>query len=568
VGLLALAMFSVGLRSYFAIDDFYWLFEAKYTLVGVASLWHILVSNTGPMYRPLGQDLFFSLGWHLFGMNPAGYLAISILAIAISATYLFRIYWQLSSWGPACVATAMAAFTSSHFELATWASSFAEVGACTAFIIAIFQFIQGSSKWCGIWFVLALLCNETATPLPAVALAISYFILRDALNVSLKRTRPLWIIFALYALFRLFVTGLSSARSGPFAFTVDFSVYVHLALQSFANAFGWFPTFNNVLHSGGVLGLAAQVIWILYLLIVAAVTVIALLGDRRDVALRFIAAGLVWFIATLAPLLLFSANNWSLYNLALPIAGIGLAMAGIFQAASETPLLRGAFGRQRVAIAAASLQFGINALALYGPGGWQQTDGIAQLEKQSRAFYAELERQVTEEGRRNFHVNISSSDVEYARTIAHGNLLVALVSGDPNTRVLFTETPTTDPTYTRFMFDRQTAAYTLLSTGTATVPATAGARGSTLNSLLRARIVSVDKNADPRRAVVHLTWIASKWQSVEVHMNAPDGPVFVATAGGGEADTGDWVISSTRFFLQDVTGGGSRTLSVLDAPKF
>ena len=55
--------------------------------------------------------------------------------------------------------------------------------------------------------------------------------------------------------------------------------------------------------------------------------------------------------------------------------------------------------------------------------------------------------------------------------------------------------------------------------------------------------------------VTRLTWTVTRptTKRVEVHGNAPDGPLFSHTLGPGSADTVKWVGDGTVFFLQDVT---------------
>ena len=55
--------------------------------------------------------------------------------------------------------------------------------------------------------------------------------------------------------------------------------------------------------------------------------------------------------------------------------------------------------------------------------------------------------------------------------------------------------------------------------------------------------------------VTKLTWTVTRstTKRVEVHVNAPDGPLFSHTLGPGSADTGKWVGDGTVFYLQDVT---------------
>jgi hypothetical protein len=56
-----------------------------------------------------------------------------------------------------------------------------------------------------------------------------------------------------------------------------------------------------------------------------------------------------------------------------------------------------------------------------------------------------------------------------------------------------------------------------------------------------------------------LTWQVPAAMAVEIHVGAPDGPLFASGIGPGQEATGFWVKNGTQFFLQDVTGGKSRS---------
>ena len=52
-----------------------------------------------------------------------------------------------------------------------------------------------------------------------------------------------------------------------------------------------------------------------------------------------------------------------------------------------------------------------------------------------------------------------------------------------------------------------------------------------------------------------LSWTISDDLAVEIHVDAPDGPLFAAGNQSGHARAEKWVKNGMRFFLQDVTGG-------------
>jgi hypothetical protein len=59
--------------------------------------------------------------------------------------------------------------------------------------------------------------------------------------------------------------------------------------------------------------------------------------------------------------------------------------------------------------------------------------------------------------------------------------------------------------------------------------------------------------------VTDLIWSAPAGVMTEIHVGAPNGALFAAGGNTGHAETQKWVKDGTQFFLQDVTGGKSRT---------
>src|SRR5205085_1304222 len=56
--------------------------------------------------------------------------------------------------------------------------------------------------------------------------------------------------------------------------------------------------------------------------------------------------------------------------------------------------------------------------------------------------------------------------------------------------------------------------------------------------------------------VTTLSWTSANTTAVEIHVSAPNGPLFaIGASGTGSATTGKWVIDGTAFYLQNVSGG-------------
>ena len=63
-----------------------------------------------------------------------------------------------------------------------------------------------------------------------------------------------------------------------------------------------------------------------------------------------------------------------------------------------------------------------------------------------------------------------------------------------------------------------------------------------------------------------LSWRAMRTDAVEVHVGAPDGPLFSRSESSGSATTDDWVFDGMTFYLQDAAGDSPRDpANTLDA---
>ena len=58
-----------------------------------------------------------------------------------------------------------------------------------------------------------------------------------------------------------------------------------------------------------------------------------------------------------------------------------------------------------------------------------------------------------------------------------------------------------------------------------------------------------------------LEWSSLKTKAVEIHVGAPDGPLFQRSETSGKAVTGEWVHDGMIFYLQDVTDGLALTFA-------
>jgi SAM-dependent methyltransferase len=93
-----------------------------------------------------------------------------------------------------------------------------------------------------------------------------------------------------------------------------------------------------------------------------------------------------------------------------------------------------------------------------------------------------------------------------------------------------------------------------------------GLRGKSTGSLVAdPNPVAAAQGRDQGRTT--LSWTAARTDTVEVHVGAPDGPLFSRSGPAGSAATGEWVLDGTVFYLQDASDGHphhrSNTLDIL-----
>jgi hypothetical protein len=67
--------------------------------------------------------------------------------------------------------------------------------------------------------------------------------------------------------------------------------------------------------------------------------------------------------------------------------------------------------------------------------------------------------------------------------------------------------------------------------------------------------IRVPGGQDFGHPVTRLSWTSARTDTVEVHVGAPDGPLFSRSGPSGSQTTAGWVRDGTVFCLQDVSGG-------------
>ncbi|MHB1630239.1 MAG: hypothetical protein ACYCVB_18020 [Bacilli bacterium] len=364
-------------HTFFVGDDFWWLYDGSH-MMNTPQQWFsaFTTTNGSGTYRPLTQNVFFWIGWNLFGLNPLGYhlLLLATFMIAVYVVYLLFVS-IFSSHSIALVSTAVFAFSNTHYASLAWASAFSEVGATLLAALVLYTVAKDRHRLSSLFFTLCLMANETTITLPAMVMLYYMLIRRRSFLDAMRHSKILWIEVSIYMIFRIFVAGLHTG--GVFSAVFSLPIWLHLIWSSAVESIGITPTFYNAFGSSGAWHYLSLVALIVY--VISGIALAAFFARHIKDSMNGIALGLSWFFIALLPILPFS-GDWSYYNLAVPLIGVSVAIGSMLQ---TVPLRKYTVIPLSVAILA------LNAAAIYGPGGDNQVHGIRVLA--SEAYFSVLQ---------------------------------------------------------------------------------------------------------------------------------------------------------------------------------
>jgi tetratricopeptide (TPR) repeat protein len=313
-------------------------------------------------YRPM-MTLGYLVCYKLFGMRAYGFHLVSLLLHVLVVCLVFVLTERLTGdrvW--AFVAGALFALHPIHTESVAWIAAVTDLE-LTFFYLLTFGFFLAVARpgggrsermlaAMGVAFVLALLSKEQAMTLPALATVYEHFYREDRSETStsqkLARYGALWLLGVAYVLFRMHVFGaLAPAKNLP-RLTPQRIVLSAIALVGqYVGKLLWpmrlcafyvFHPSTSLFDLGVLAGL-------LVLLALAALFFICWRSRERNV--RFASFGIVWFFATLAPVLnahWLAANVFTERYLYLPSVGmawlVGFGASKLWRRAGPRPAQR------------------------------------------------------------------------------------------------------------------------------------------------------------------------------------------------------------------------------------
>jgi tetratricopeptide (TPR) repeat protein len=313
-------------------------------------------------YRPM-MTLGYLVCYKLFGMRAYGFHLVSLLLHVLIVCLVFVLIERLTGdrvW--AFVAGALFALHPVHTESVAWIAAVTDLELTFFYLLTFGLFLAvarpggGRSERTlaamGVAFVLALLSKEQAMTLPALATVYEHFYREDRSETStsqkLARYGVLWLVGVAYVLFRMHVFGALAPIQHLVYLTPKGIVLSAIALVGqYVGKFLWpvqlcafyvFHPSKSPLDPRVLAGL-------LVLLALAALFLVCWRSRERNV--RFASFGIVWFFATLAPVLnahWLAANVFTERYLYLPSVGlawlVGLGASKLWSRAAPRPAQR------------------------------------------------------------------------------------------------------------------------------------------------------------------------------------------------------------------------------------
>ena len=279
--------------------------------------------------------------YRLFGLRAYGFHLFSLLLHVLVVCLIFVLIERLTGdrvW--AFVAGALFALHPVHTESVAWIAAVTDLEV-TFFYLLTFGFFLAVARpggrpskallaAMGVAFVLALLSKEQAMTLPALATVYEHFYREDRSETrasqKLARHGLLWLLGTAYVLYRIHILGALAPEGEMRQITPPQIVLSAIALVGqYVGKLLWpvrlcaFYVFRPSTSLFDLRVLAGLVV----LLALAALFLVCWRSRERNV--RFASFGIVWFFATLAPVLnahLLAANVFTERYLYLPSVGV------------------------------------------------------------------------------------------------------------------------------------------------------------------------------------------------------------------------------------------------------
>jgi tetratricopeptide (TPR) repeat protein len=338
-----------------------------------ANVWSFQGPTVSNYYRPL-VTLGFLTSYKIFGLRPYGFHLVSLLLHALVVCLVFALTKRLTGdRGWAFVAGAWFALHPIHTESVAWIAGATDLELTVFYLITFGLFLAMARPGgrlsgrllalMGATFLLALLSKEQAMTLPALATVYEHFYREDRRETStsqkLARYGVLWLVGAAYVVLRFHFLGALAPKERFGQVTPSQIVLSAIALVGqYVWKLVWpvrlcvFYVFHPSTSPSDLRVLAGLAV----LFALAALFLVCWRSRERNV--RFASFAIMWFLATLAPVLnvhWVGENVFAERYLYLPSVGVawlvGLGAAKLWSRAGARPPQRWALALVGVTVA-------------------------------------------------------------------------------------------------------------------------------------------------------------------------------------------------------------------------
>jgi len=327
-------LFKSALFGYFFQDD--WFSFSISHVSSIIDFFKFFVPRSDVIYyRPLGMQIPFYFVDQLFGLNPLPFKLATFVIHLVNGmlVYLFIKQFLKQHW-TAIIAAFVYLTSANHQIIFYWAATFAFIMAPTFYLGSFILFLQRKINLSLLVFAVGLLANELLITLPSV---ITTWLLLRRKKEQIKKLVGFWLVTGLYIVFRLTVAhfptnggySLIYDLKQPFITLRNFLLWSLNWPETIQDQFLKFFVLNKLFIQNFSPYIAVFVtVSLLYLVFFIAIPLVAIYTHKikkPDLAIPFF--GLIWFVITLVPVLVFANHAFSYY---VPIPLIGLLMAGFY----------------------------------------------------------------------------------------------------------------------------------------------------------------------------------------------------------------------------------------------
>lgn len=351
-------MFFPSLFKFFTNDDFFFLKIAHISSVKEFLIFFNLIKDTAVIgvYRPLTLRIYYFLGSNVFNLNP---LPLHIISFVVFFAIIFLVgklaKLLTNSDSIALLSSFLYAVSVTHFGQLYYVGAFQELLLTLVFLASVIYFILyekdvGKERSAGklvlsfIFFMLSLMCKETAVVLPFCLILVHIYLkLAGMSKVSVKKLIanliPYFVILGVYLFLHFRYFGLISGDS----YVWDFS------LVRAVNTFIWYGLWSlnlpemlidfigpgihlnpNLLKYWSDEIVPIFVLFAIQVLIIISSIIAFVRADKKTNKNKWLLVifSVLWFTATLLPILFLPVHKFT-YYLTLPLIGIVFLLSNL-----------------------------------------------------------------------------------------------------------------------------------------------------------------------------------------------------------------------------------------------